>query len=167
VGFSTVYKLGDANLMATWERNNGNTVPATGNRDKNTVWHIGANYETGPSRCGPCCATTSWWPARRSPPMSTPPPPGLVVAYKTDAATTLTGAIYHVNVKNVAAGKDADPTMYVARYRYALSKRTDLHVTAAYAKAKNGQLTGLSRDDAGFMAPARHAAPPVGMQHRF
>jgi hypothetical protein len=65
-------------------------------------------------------------------------------------ATTLTGAIYHVNVKNVAAGKDADPTMYVARYRYALSKRTDLHVTAAYAKAKNGQLTGLSRDDAGY-----------------
>jgi predicted porin len=57
------------------------------------------------------------------------------VAYKT-GATTLTGAIYHVNVKNVAAGKDADPTMYVARYRYALSKRTDLHVTAAYAKRR-------------------------------
>jgi predicted porin len=165
VGFTTVYKLGAANLMATWERNNGNTVAATGNRDKNTVWHIGANYETGPVKLWAVLrdyklvagkaltadvdATTTW----------------AGVAWKTDAVTTLTGAVYHVNVKNVAAGKDADPTMYVARYRYALSKRTDLHVSAAYAKAKNGQLTGLSRDDAGYADSQRGVT--VGMQHRF
>jgi predicted porin len=165
MGFTTVYKLGDANLMATWERNNGNTVVATGNRDKNTVWHIGANYETGPVKLWAVMrdykleagkalttdvdATTTW----------------LGLAWKTDAVTTLTGAIYHVNVKNVAAGKDADPTMYVARYRYALSKRTDLHVSAAYAKARHGQLTGLSRDDAGNSDSQRGVT--VGMQHRF
>jgi predicted porin len=55
--------------------------------------------------------------------------------------------------------------MYVARYRYALSKRTDLYVSAAYVKAKNGQLTGLSRDDAGFGESQRGFV--TGMQHRF
>ena len=165
VGFTTVYKLGGANLMATWERNNGNAVAPTGDHDKNTVWHVGANYETGPVKLWAVLrdyklvagkaltadidATTTW----------------IGAAWKTDAVTTLTGAIYHVDVKNVAAGKDADPTMYVARYRYALSKRTDLHVSAAYAKARHGQLTGLSRDDAGFADSQRGVT--VGMQHRF
>ena len=164
-GFSTVYKAGAFNLMATWERNNGNTVLTTGNRDKNTVWHAGGSYEDGPVKLWAVLrdyklvagkalttdvdATTTW----------------AGIAYRTGGATTLTGAIYHVNVKNVAAGKDADPTMYVARYRYALSKRTDLHVTAAYAKAKNGQLTGLSRDDAAYGTSQRGLT--VGMQHRY
>ncbi|MCU6500234.1 porin [Rugamonas sp. A1-17] len=164
-GFTGAYHLGAVNLMATWERANGNTVPATGNRDKNTVWHLGANYENGPLKLfgvvrdyklvagkaltADVDATTTW----------------AGIAYKANAVTTLTGAIYHVNVKNVAAGKDADPTMYVVRYRYALSKRTDLHVSAAYVKSKNGQLTGLSRDDAGF-GTSQHGLV-VGMQHRF
>jgi predicted porin len=165
VGGTVVYKLGGANLMGAWERNNGNTLPATGNRDKNTVWHVGANYESGPMKLwgvvrdyklvagkaltADIDATTSW----------------LGLAYKTNEVTTLTGAIYHINVKNVASGKDADPTMYVARYRYALSKRTDLHVTAAYAKSRNGQLTGLSRDDPGYGTSQRGVT--AGIQHRF
>ena len=164
MGLSTVYTTGPVSLMATWERVNGNTVAATGNRDKNTVWHIGGNYENGPLKLTavvrdfktvagkaltPDVEATTYWGG---------------VNYKINAAT-LTGAIYHVNVKNVAGGKDADPTMYVARYRYALSKRTDLYVSAAYVKAKNGQLTGLSRDDAGFGETQRGFV--TGMQHRF
>lgn len=162
---AVTYGAGPVNLLATWERVNGNLVAATGNRDKNTVWHLGASYENGPMKLvgvvrdyklvagkaltADVDATTYWG----------------GINYKTDAVTTLTGAIYHVNVKNVAAGKDADPTLYVARYRYALSKRTDLYVAAAYAKAKNGQLTGLSRDDAGFADTQRGFM--TGMQHRF
>lgn len=165
MGVTGTYKFGPANVMATYERNNGNTVAATGNRDENTVWHVGANYETGPLKfwavlrdynltAGRAAtadveATTTWG----------------GVAYKATPATTLTAAVYHVNVKNVAAGRDADPTLYVLRYRYALSKRTDVHVSGAYAKAKNGQLTGLSRDDAGFADSQRGVT--VGMQHRF
>jgi predicted porin len=165
MGATIAYKFGPANVMATYERNNGNTVAATGNRDENTVWHVGANYETGPLKfwavlrdynltAGRAAtadveATTTWG----------------GVAFKPNEVTTLTAAVYHINVKNVAAGRDADPTMYVLRYRYALSKRTDVHVSGAYAKAKNGQLTGLSRDDAGFANSQRGVT--VGMQHRF
>jgi len=165
MGATVAYKFGAANVMATYERNNGNTVAATGNRDENTVWHVGANYETGPLKfwavlrdynltAGRAAtadveATTTWG----------------GVAYKPNEVTTITGAVYHVNVKNVAANTDADPTMYVLRYRYALSKRTDVHISGAYAKAKNGQLTGLSRDDAGFANSQRGIT--VGMQHRF
>ena len=165
MGATVAYKFGPANVMATYERNNGNTVAATGNRDENTVWHIGANYETGPLKfwavlrdynltAGRAAtadveATTTWG----------------GVAYKPNEVTTITGAVYHVDVKNVAANTDADPTMYVVRYRYALSKRTDVHISGAYAKAKHGQLTGLSRDDAGFDTNQRGLI--TGMQHRF
>ena len=165
VGGNVAYGTEALGLMATWERINGNAVAATGNRDENTVYHLGATYETGPLKfygvmrdyrlvSGKAATAdvkaTTWWAG---------------VAYKPVANTTLTGAVYRINVKNVAAGKDADPTMYVARYRYALSKRTDVYVAAAYAKSKNGQLTGLSRDDAGFDTNQRGLV--TGMQHRF
>ena len=87
------------------------------------------------------------------------------VAYKLQPNVTLTGAVYHIDVRNVAAGQDADPTMYVVRYRYAASKRTDLYATVGYTKAKHGQLVGLSRDDAAF-GDSQHGVM-VGMQHRF
>ena len=165
MGVTGQFDIGALSLMGTWEVVNGNTVPATGNRDKNTVWHLGANYIDGPWRLTaavrdyklvagkaltPDVDATTYWAG---------------VNFKTNEVTTLTGAIYYVNVKNVAAGKDADPTMYVVRYRYALSKRTDLYATAAYAKAKNGQLTGLSRDDTAY-GESQHGLM-VGMQHRF
>ncbi len=162
---NVAYSANGLGVMATWERINGNVVPATGNRDENTVWHVGASYETGPwkvwgvvrdfktvsgkAATADVKATTTWG----------------GVAYKVQPNVTLTGAIYHIDVKNVAAGKDADPTLYVARVRYALSKRTDLYVATAYAKAKNGQLTGLSRDDAGFDTNQRGLIG--GIQHRF
>lgn len=165
VAGNVAYSANGLGLMATWERINGNVVAATGNRDENTVWHAGASYETGPVKvfgvvrdfktvAGKAAtadvkATTVWG----------------GVAYKVQPNVTLTGAIYHIDVKNVAAGKDADPTLYVARVRYALSKRTDLYVATAYAKAKNGQLTGLSRDDAGFDTNQRGVIG--GIQHRF
>ncbi|MES2260727.1 MAG: porin [Pseudomonadota bacterium] len=159
------YAAGPLGLMGTWERINGNVVPLTGNRDENTVYHLGATFETGPVKfyavardyklvAGKAATADvkarTWWGG---------------VAWKPEANTTITGAIYKIDVRNVAAGKDADPVLYVARYRYALSKRTDVYVAAAYAKAKNGQLTGLSRDDAGFADTQRGVI--TGMQHRF
>jgi predicted porin len=78
---------------------------------------------------------------------------------------TLTGAVYHVNTKNLPADKDADPTMLVARAMYSLSKRTWLYVSAAHAKADHGQLVGLSRDDPGFAST--QTGVTAGIQHRF
>jgi predicted porin len=159
------YETTGLGLMATWERINGNILPATNHRDETTAYHLGLSYETGPWKlwvagrdytlvAGKAATAdirgTTYWTG---------------VAYKPVPKVTLTGAIYHVNVRNVAAGKDADPTLYVARYRYALSKRTDLYTTVAYTGAKNGQLTGLSRDDAGYGTTQRGLM--AGMQHRF
>jgi predicted porin len=152
-------------LMAAYEQINGNTLPVTFNRDETTAYHLGADYKTGDLRftagmrgyklvAGKAAtadvrADTYWG----------------GVSYSIKPAITLTGAVYHVNVKNVAAGQDADPTMYVVRSLYALSKRTDLYAAAAYAKAKNGKLVGLSRDDAGF--GNSQTGVTVGIQHRF
>jgi predicted porin len=165
VATNVAYSANGLGLMATWERINGNVVPATGNRDENTVWHVGASYETGPLKFYGVVRDfkTVSGKAATADVKATTVFGG--VAYKIQPNVTLTGAVYHIDVKNVAAGKDADPTMYVARVRYALSKRTDLYVATAYAKAKNGQLTGLSRDDAGFGTNQRGLIG--GIQHRF
>ncbi len=152
-------------LMTAYEQVNGNTVAATGRRDETTALHVAADYKSGPWRLtagardyeqvsGKAATRevrgTTWWGG---------------VSYLIKPAITLTGAVYAVNVKNVAAGADADPVMYVARTLYALSKRTDLYLAAAYAKADHGQLAGVSRDDPGF--GSTQTGVTAGIQHRF
>lgn len=159
------YESDGLGLMATWERENGNAVALTGRRDEARVIHLGAYYTAG---------DVKFWVAGRNYQLE----PGAAatadvkgdtywtgVAYKPVPNVTLTGAVYYMNVKNTAANADADPLMFVARYRYALSKRTDLYATVAYAKSKHDQLVGLSRDDPGFGDTQRGAI--VGIQHRF
>ncbi|NUU01488.1 porin [Herbaspirillum robiniae] len=84
-------------------------------------------------------------------------------SYKITPAMTLIGTVYYQNIKNVA--RDADPIMYSLRLKYAMSKRTDLYLSTAYAKAKNNQLVGLSRDDVGY--GNSQFGMTLGMQHRF
>jgi predicted porin len=85
----------------------------------------------------------------------------------------LTGVVYYQNVKSGASAADtlADPMMYVLRAKYALSKRTDLYAVTAYAKAKNGQAVGLTRDasaDGGVTGFSdRQTGVMLGVQHRF
>ena len=159
------YQAESLGAMFTMERINGNTVAATGNRDETTAIHMGGYYASGPFKV---------WVGGRAYKLQSGKT-GVAdvkgntlwtgVAYKLQPNVTLTGAVYHVDVRNVATGKDADPTMYVLRYRYHASKRTDLYATVGYTKAKHGQLIGLSRDDAGF-SDSQHGLM-VGMQHRF
>ncbi|RSZ58981.1 porin [Massilia atriviolacea] len=151
--------------MAAYEQINANTLAGTGRRDETTAFHAAVDYRNAAMRLTggvrdytleaakagtPDVRATTWW--------------GGASWYATPALT-LTGAVYYVNVKNVAANTDADPVMYVARGLYALSKRTDLYVAAAYAKADNGKLVGLSRDDAGFGTTQKGLT--AGIQHRF
>jgi predicted porin len=161
---ATSYESEGLGLMATYERVNGNNLVATGNRDETTAIHAGGYYETGPMK---------FWLAGRDYKLkagkaATPDVKGTTywtgMAYKLGQAT-VTGAIYYVDVKNVAAGKDADPIMYVLRYRYHASTRTDLYATLGYTKARHDLLTGLSRDDAAF-GDSQHGLM-LGIQHRF
>lgn len=157
------YKSGPLSFVATYEQVNGNTLPATGRRDKTSAVHLGAMYANGPLKiqaaardyrkvdgaaAAPDVRGTLYWTG---------------ASYQSTPAITLTGAVYYQDVKNAAA--NADPVMYVGRLRYALSKRTDLYLAAAFAKAKNQQLVSLSRDDAGFADTQRGVT--AGIQHRF
>jgi predicted porin len=151
-------------VMAAWEQVNGSTVATTGRRDETTAFHLGADYKAGPWRA---TAGMRGYKLESGRAATTDVRADTYWGGLTHAAgpVTLTGAVYHVNVKNVAAGKDADPTMYVARGLYALSKRTDLYLVGAYVKGKNGQLVGLSRDEAGF--GTSQTGVTAGIQHRF
>jgi predicted porin len=152
-------------VMASYEQVNGNAVvAATGRRDETSAFHVAADYKTGPWRytvgmrgykleAGKAATADvrgdTYW--------------GGIT--HVNGPVSLTGAVYHLNVKNVAAGTDADPTMVVARMLYAMSKRTDLYLVGGHVKGKNGQLVGLSRDDAGF--GTSQSGVTAGIQHRF
>ena len=162
---ASTYTAGPFSVLATYEKINGNTVAPLTSRDKTSAYHVGAMYNQGPLKVQAVMRDYKQDPAK----------PGAAdikgtmywggVSYQTTPAITLTGAVYYQNVKNVAANADADPIMYVGRVRYALSKRTDLYVAAAYAKAKHDLTVGLSRDDAGFGNTQRGVI--TGIQHRF
>jgi predicted porin len=152
-------------VMATYEQINGNTVITTGNRDKTSAYHLAADYKTGPLRLTAGMRGYKLESGKAATPDVRADTYWAGVNYLIQPNVTLTGAVYHVNVKNVAAGQDADPTMYVARTLFALSKRTDLYLSAGYAKSKNGKLVSLSRDDAGF--GTTQAGVTAGIQHRF
>jgi predicted porin len=155
---------GPFSAMISYEGINGNTVAATGNRDQTHAFHVAADYKTADWR-----ATVAMRGYKmESGKAATPDVRGDTYWAGLShfiGPWTLTGAVYHVNQKNVAANKEGDPTMYVLRTMYSLSKRTDLYVAAAHAKAKNGQLVGLSRDDVGY--GTSQTGVTAGIQHRF
>lgn len=156
------YNAGPFGLVATYDQANG--AADSGSHDRTKVYHLGAMYTNGPlklqaamrdyKKVAAKVATaelhgTTYWAG---------------VNYLATPAITLTGAVYYLDVKNLGSA-EADPIMYVARLRYALSKRTDLYVAGAYAKAKNGKMVSVSRDDAGF-GDTQHGLI-AGIQHRF
>jgi predicted porin len=161
---AVAWNQGPLGVMASYERINGNTVAATGNRDETNTFHVGADYKTKSWRYTAAMRGYKLESGKAATPDVRADTYWVGVSHYVDAFT-LTGAAYHVNVKNVAAGKDADPTMYVARVLYALSKRTDLYAVAAHVSGKNGQLVGLSRDDAAF--GSSQTGVTAGIQHRF
>ncbi|PYD87226.1 porin [Pseudomonas syringae pv. pisi] len=154
---------GGLGLMAAYEQINGNAVAGVPARDETTAYHLAADYQTGKwrytagmrgfeldaGRAGADLRADTYWGG----------------ISRTIDNVTLTGAVYHVNTKDVPAIEDADPTMFVVRGMLALSKRTTLYLSAAHAKADHGQLVGLSRDDPGF--GSTQTGITAGMQHRF
>jgi predicted porin len=155
------YAAGPWSAVATYERINGLPDAATGFRGDTTAWHLGAMYSFGKVKLqaamrdyqqeaagAPDVRARLYWAGTTA--MVTP-------------AVTLAGVVYYQDVRHGPA--EADPFMAVGRVRYALSRRTDLYVTAAYAKAKRGQLVGLARDEAGFGGNQKSVL--AGIQHRF
>ena len=154
---------GGLGLMAAYEQINGNAVAGVPARDETTAYHLAADYQTGKwrytagmrgfefdaGRAGADLRADTYWGG----------------ISRTIDNVTLTGAVYHVNTRELPAARDADPTMLVARAMYSLSKRTTLYLSAAHARAAHGQRISLSRDDAG--TGDTQTGITAGIQHRF
>ncbi|KQQ32497.1 porin [Duganella sp. Leaf126] len=162
---ATAYTAGMFSLVATAEQSNGNNVAATDRHDKTNVVHLGGMVSSGDFKVQLVGRTYKTESNNRALPDVRANTYWAGLTYKATPAMTLVGAVYYTDVRNVAAGADADPKMYVARARYALSKRTDVYLTGAYTRAKNGKLISLSRNEAGFADHQR--ALMAGVQHRF
>ncbi|HZX28776.1 MAG TPA: porin [Telluria sp.] len=158
------YKFGKLNTMLSYEAINGVNVAATGRHDEISAIHAGADYRDGKWRVAAGLRSYKLVSGKAATADVKADTTWAGVSYM-PAPYTITGAVYHVNVKNVASGQDADPTMIVARVMKALSKRTDLYLSVAHVSSKNGKLTGLSRDDAGFADT--QTGITAGIQHRF
>jgi predicted porin len=160
---AAAYSNGPVSLVVTVDRQNGATT-AAGTKDRTDVSHLGLSYQF--SKVKLYAAYRDYKKAFAS---------GIAelrsnmiwggASYEATPAITLTGAVYRQDIKNVPANVQADPIMYVARAKYALSKRTDLYTIAAYAKSEHGLNVSVSRDDAGFGSTQTSLA--FGMQHRF
>jgi len=95
------------------------------------------------------------------------------LGYKVAPALTLTGAAYYQNMKQLSNAK-TNPWLFVALADYALSKRTDVYLQAAYAmnQADNGLASTLTLD--GFTGKTfasgektNQFGTMVGIRHRF
>lgn len=155
------YAAGPWSAVATYERINGMPDTATGARGATTAWHLGAMFQAGKVKLQ--AAMRDY----RQEAATTPDLQARLYWAGTNVivtpAVTLAGVVYYQDVRH--GSQEADPVMVVGRLRYALSRRTDLYVTAAYARARHGQLVGLARDEAGY--GSRQKSVLAGIQHRF
>lgn len=91
----------------------------------------------------------------------------LGVSRALSGSLTLSGAIYHVNMRNDPKGNNANPTMYVALLKYGMSPRTDLYLTGAYANVKNSQPVGVANYANSYSESGTQVGFNMGVQHRF
>jgi predicted porin len=162
---AAAYNGGGLGVMVSYERVNGNAVVATtGQRDETTAIHLAADYKAGAWRYTVGLRDYKMEAGKAATPEVHADTSWAGISH-VSGPVTLTGAVYHVNILNVAPGTDADPTMLVARMLYALSKQTDLYLVGAHVKGKNGQLVGLSRDDPGY--GTSQSGVTAGIQYRF
>ncbi len=152
-------------FLLAYESVNGTLVPATNMRDETTALYVGADYKSGAWRMTGGARDYKLAAGRAAIPTIHARTYWAGLTYLPTSSVTVTGAVYAVDVMNLAAGADADPVMLVARVMHAMSKRTDIYLSAAYAKADNGKLVSLSRDEPGF--GSSQAGITLGLQHRF
>jgi predicted porin len=160
------YTGGPFSSALVYDRVNGTAAAAApGVFDKTTTVHLGLGYEINPdvklmfgyrnykkalASGAPDLRSDMYWTG---------------VTWKASSTVKLSSAVYYQNIKNVAAGADADPLLFALRAEYVMSKRTFLYTSVGYARAKNNKLVSVSRDDAGFAD--NQTGVTVGIQHRF
>jgi predicted porin len=157
------YANGPLAVTLNWDQANG-TVNAGGAYDKATTVHVAGSWVVGDAKLylgyrdykkslaagGADLKSSMLWTG---------------ASYQMTPTSTIIGTLYYQDIKNVASGADADPKMISLRYKYAMSKRTDLYASLARASASNGKLVSVSRDDAGF--DTTQTGLTLGIQHRF
>lgn len=159
------YDNGAWHVAVAFDRNNDKAASSSVAYDKATSIHLAGNYQL----TGNLGLTLGYRHYKKTPASNAADLRSDFywggVDYKITPAMTLIGAIYYQDIKNVPDGTDADPIMYALRAKYALSKRSSVYLSAAYAKAQNQQLVGLSRGTLAF--GSSQTGIVGGIQHRF
>ncbi|OXR49393.1 porin [Pusillimonas sp. T2] len=92
----------------------------------------------------------------------------LGAAYALTPAVTLDGSVNYINFKN--ASESSKSWLYVARVKYALSKRTSVYASAAYVNNRGQAASSANSGVIGTYAPAagnNQTAFMTGVRHNF
>lgn len=154
---SLAYENGPLAVAVIYDELNGNTVATDENKTRKAA--IAANYKIGPVR-----PYLGYRYAR----IMTPPTSQTTNLYWAGAiwdvtpAWSLTGAAYYQDFRN----SGADPWLFIASADYAFSKRTDVYLSVAYTRNKDGSDLGTG----GFgttVAGKNQTGVLLGMRHKF
>lgn len=91
----------------------------------------------------------------------------LGLAAPLDGRNTLSFGYYHVNVRNDSKGINGNPNLLAMRLKHAMSKRTDLYATAAYAWNPSGDPVGVGNSARLYAENGRQIGLNFGIRHRF
>lgn len=83
-------------------------------------------------------------------------------SYTITPALSLTGSAYYSNNRN----SNQDPWLFIALLDYALSKRTDLYLTGAYALNRNGSALAVGSGNT-VQPGSNQTGVLLGMRHKF
>lgn len=83
-------------------------------------------------------------------------------SYSLTPAFSFTGSAYYLNNRKNAQ----DPWLFIALADYALSKRTDIYLTAAYALNRNGSSLAVGSGNT-VQAGSNQTGVLIGMRHKF
>ncbi|MBY4897088.1 porin [Cupriavidus sp. AU9028] len=86
----------------------------------------------------------------------------LGASYNITQALQLTGSAYYLNARDTSQ----DPWLFIATLEYALSKRTDLYLSTAYAMNRNGSDLAVGSGNT-VVGGRSQAGAVLGMRHKF
>uniref|UniRef100_UPI003F493BE6 porin n=1 Tax=Cupriavidus yeoncheonensis TaxID=1462994 RepID=UPI003F493BE6 len=165
LGGQLAYSTGPFGVAAAYDQTQGSTAASQGLANKNLAvgatsalgaLKLVAGYRWGRSQYGGANGSTALTSTLRTDMY------WLQASYSLTPAFSLTGSAYYSNNRN----SNQDPWLFIALADYALSKRTDIYLTGAYALNRNGSSLAVGTGNA-VQPGSNQTGVLLGMRHKF
>ena len=165
IGGQLAYESGGMGMAVTYDQTQGSTAASSNLSNRNLAFgaigsfgaaKVVAGYRWNRSEYGATNGSTALTPQQRTDMY------WLQASYNLTPAFSLTGGAFYTNNR----ANDQDPWLFIALADYALSKRTDIYFTAAYALNRNGSALAVGSGNT-VQPGANQTGVLLGMRHKF